>query len=336
MSAPRPTIVCLTPVRNEAWILGRFLRCAERWADHIIMADQGSTDGSGEIAARHPKVRVIRNPGAIVEEGSRQELLLAAAREIPGPRLLLALDADEMLSANYAASPEWPALLAAPPGTQICLERGDVYPFCQDIGVFHSPWLFGFMDDDRPHQGRFIHSPRVPQDEHGPKLFLADIKVLHYQYTDWARMKAKHRLYEVIEALHDPRRGAISIYRQYHHMDVPNPCRVPIRHEWLDDYVRAGIDMTSTNVEGRYAFDADTLSHLEKHGARRFAKLSIWDTDWVALAELHGFAHPSHYADPRRKGEKRVHAWLAATQAKPLAFRSRLASKFLRTFFPGW
>ena len=129
------------------------------------------------------------------------------------------------------------------------MERGDIYPFCQDIGVFHEPWLFGFVDDDRAHQGTFIHSPRVPQEKHGPKLYLADIKVLHYQYTDWTRMKSKHRRYEVIETLHDSRRGAISIYRQYHHMDPPNPWRMPIPREWLDGYIRAGIDMTSANIE---------------------------------------------------------------------------------------
>lgn len=336
MSSARPTLICLTPVRNEAWILERFLRCAGLWADHIIVADQGSSDGSREIAARHPKVRMIRNPGEIVEEGSRQELLIAAARELPGPRLLIALDADEMLSANFAVSPEWPTLLAAAPGTQIYLERGDLYPFCQDIGVFHSPWLFGFMDDGRPHTGRFIHSPRVPQDEHGPKLYLADIKVLHYQYTDWARMKAKHRLYEVAEAIKDPRRGAISIYRQYHHMDAPNPWRAPIPREWLAAYERAGIDMTSAQIDGRYTFDADTLARLAEHGPRRFAKLAIWDVDWVALARVHGVTQPERFADPRTSLEKRVHAWLAATQARPLAFKARLVSKFLRTLVPGW
>lgn len=336
MSSARPTLICITPVRNEAWILERFLRCAALWADHIIIADQNSTDGSREIAARHPKVRLISNPEAAFAEKSRQELLLAAAREIPGPRLLLALDADEFLSANYATSAEWATVLAAPPGTQVYLERGDLYPFCQDIGVFHSPWLFGYMDDGRAHNGRFIHSPRVPQDEHGAKLYLADIKVLHYQYTDWARMKAKHRLYEMIEALADPGRGAISIYRQYHHMDVPNPWRGPIPPAWLDGYTRAGIDMTSTNIDGRYAFDRDALAHLEQHGTRRFAKLAVWEgVDWVSLAQAHEFKNPQRFTDPRNNFEKRVHAWLAATQARPLAFKARLVSKFLRTF-AGW
>ena len=56
-----PKIICLTPVLNEAWILDRFIRCASLWADHIIIADQGSTDGSREIAQRYDKVIFIDN-----------------------------------------------------------------------------------------------------------------------------------------------------------------------------------------------------------------------------------------------------------------------------------
>lgn len=43
-SARKTQIVCLTPVRNEAWILERFLKAAELCADHIVLADQDSTE----------------------------------------------------------------------------------------------------------------------------------------------------------------------------------------------------------------------------------------------------------------------------------------------------
>ena len=334
----KPVVICLCPVRNEAWILDRFIRAAALWADHIIIADQGSTDGSREIALAHPKVRLIENPQKAWGEKERQELLLAAAREIPGPRLLLALDADEALSGNFTTSPEWSTLLNARPGTNIYMERGDLYPFCQDIGVFHSPWLFGFMDDGRAHNGTFIHGPRVPCDPHGPALYLAEIKVLHYQYTDWARMKSKHRRYEVIESLHDPKRGAISIYRQYHHMDSRNPWRMPVPAAWFADYQAAGLDMTSTRVDGLYETDKEVLRALEQHGARRFAKLAIWDVDWTAIARAHGWERPERFADPRSKLEKRVHVWLARSQepAVLLSFKNRLISLFLRRILGGW
>jgi glycosyltransferase involved in cell wall biosynthesis len=80
-----PSIICLTPVKNEAWILDRFLRCASLWADYIIIADQGSTDSSREIALRYPKVVLIDNLSLEFSEVQRQQLLLDAARQIDGP-----------------------------------------------------------------------------------------------------------------------------------------------------------------------------------------------------------------------------------------------------------
>ena len=85
----KPVVICLTPVRNEEWILDRFLRCASLWADHIIVADQGSDDRSREIARSFPKVTLIRNDSAEFNEPERQKMLIDAARQIPGPRLLI-------------------------------------------------------------------------------------------------------------------------------------------------------------------------------------------------------------------------------------------------------
>jgi glycosyltransferase involved in cell wall biosynthesis len=103
----RPTVICLTPVKNEAWVLERFLRCASVWADYIIIADQKSTDGSQEIARQFKKVILIENPSPTYNEFAREELLIEAARNISGPRLLVALDADEALTANFMNSVEW-------------------------------------------------------------------------------------------------------------------------------------------------------------------------------------------------------------------------------------
>ena len=38
--------ICVTPTRNEAWIIGHFAAAARCWADHVVIADQRSTDGT--------------------------------------------------------------------------------------------------------------------------------------------------------------------------------------------------------------------------------------------------------------------------------------------------
>jgi len=38
--------ICITPVRNEAWIIERFLAAARTWATTVVIADQGSSDGT--------------------------------------------------------------------------------------------------------------------------------------------------------------------------------------------------------------------------------------------------------------------------------------------------
>ena len=124
MGGERPLIVCLTPVKDEAWILARFLRCAATWADHIIVSDQGSIDGSRAIAQNCAKTKLIENPAERYDEGARQRLLVEAARSIPndGKRIFIALDADEALSANWRKSPEWHKLLRAAPGTVLAFQ----------------------------------------------------------------------------------------------------------------------------------------------------------------------------------------------------------------------
>ena len=116
-------LICLTPVRNEAWVLERFLQCASVWADHIVVADQISDDGSREIAARHPKVILVDNPASDYNEGERHRLLFERARQIPAARrVMIALDADEVLSADWEQSDEWAMLRSAKPGTAIRFE----------------------------------------------------------------------------------------------------------------------------------------------------------------------------------------------------------------------
>ena len=100
--------VVLTPVRNEAWVLERFLQTCEQLADAIIILDQNSDDGSRDICRRHSKCLLLDNWNEDYDEAHRQRVLIEAARtRLPGQKILLALDADEIFTADSLDASLW-------------------------------------------------------------------------------------------------------------------------------------------------------------------------------------------------------------------------------------
>ena len=332
----QPVRICVTPVKNEAWILDRFIQCNSTWADYIILADQGSTDDTRKIAARYNNVILVENPDPTYSEESRQKLLLKHAREIPGPRFILALDADEILSANWMDSPEWESVLQAPPGTIIRMQWVNIWPDFRHGWIHPKRIPFGFIDDGSPHTGSPIHSPRVPLPPEAPSLSLNDIKVLHLQYTNWERMKSKQRWYQCWERIHYPQKRPITLYRQYHEMDAAIlKHRTPLQPEWLQGYLAQGIDMTSVQEAPYYHWDVEILQWLARYGADYFRKVDIWDVDWHALAHLLHMDIPAErLRDPRTMFEKMVFLWLKQTQPDASLISVRLKQQLLALF--GW
>lgn len=123
----RPALVVITPVRNEAWVLEAFLTCASSWADLIIIADQHSTDGSREIAARFPKVTLIDNPRDEWVEYECRTLLIEEAQKIPGDKIIFGMDADEFLSEGFQQTSEWQSLLCSKPNTVFYFDWLNLY-----------------------------------------------------------------------------------------------------------------------------------------------------------------------------------------------------------------
>jgi len=313
----------VTPVRNEAWILERFLGCVSLWADHIVIADQGSTDGSREIAARNPKVTLIDNPQPEYDERVRQRLLLDAARRFPGRRLIFALDADEIPAATWLESGTLDDLAAAEPGTIVRMQWANILPGFDSCWVPDENIVFGYVDDGADHAGERIHSVRLPVARAAPSVSPPDVKVLHYQYVNWARMLSKQRWYQCWELLNLPSKRPIQLYRQYHHMDAIPPQRIQrLPKRWIAPYEARKIDMRSIAEQARYPWDEEVLGWMRSHGAERFEKLDIWDVDWEGMA------------DPRGPVTRSIHRWLRATQDGANRTRIRLIQRALIPF--GW
>lgn len=331
----KPKIICMTPIKNESWILVRFLKCASLWADHIIIADQSTDKVSAQIAECFSKVTLIDNVSEAYSEQHRQKLLIDAARQLPPPRLLMALDADEMLTANFLHSPEWNCVLEAPPGTVIRLEWVNIQPDLDSCWISEGKLPLAFVDDGSKHSGTDIHSPRIPVPAHANTMILEDIKCLHYQYTNWERMQKKQCWYQCWERINSPQRSAIDIFRQYHHMYSMAVERLrPLKREWLSGYIDRGIDMTSINYDKSPWIDREILSYFDEHGTKKFSREAIWNFDWENIAKSLGDNDVSRYRDPRNRFERRFHWWLKESQRVQTKFSVRLVQKALKLM--GW
>lgn len=327
----RNKLICLTPVKNEAWILDRFLACASTWADHIIIADQHSTDSTREIAGRYEKVILVNNDSKEFNEPDRQKLLLEEGRKISGDKVFIALDADEFLSANFSTSAEWQQILQADPGTVFRFSWINVLPdYKRGWIIGNSPWAFA--DDGTAHAGQQIHSLRIPLPEHGKYVDLSEIKVLHYQYTDWARMQSKHCWYLCYECIHFPEKKAVTLYRMYHHMYVylkRNKYTQPLQPVWFDGYEKQHIDMKTVNRH-EYWWDREVIDMMLAHGTKKFAKAYLWYRDWNQIKKKYYPDNLTDLADPRNTGMKVLHAWLHASQPYRNSLAVRAVDKLLR------
>jgi hypothetical protein len=283
-----PRIVVLTPVRNEAWILERFLAVASLFAHRIVIADQGSTDGSREICRGFAKVLLVDNPTQEYDEAQRQKLLIDTARAtVPGRRVLLALDADEILAADALSSPGWQRLQEAEAGSILCFEKPDLCQDLQSCVRFDTPWPLGYVDDGAAHNPGPVHSIRIPTPYRAPRLAFDDVKIVHFALVRPGAQSAKMRLYSVVENLHrtSPLVRRRWVYR--HDRDwTLNGRQEAMPPQWLDGWRERGIDLRTIPLTDHYWQDFEVLRHLARFGPRRFWLDDIWHFDWEACRRV--------------------------------------------------
>lgn len=119
-------IICVTPVKNEGWIIRSFLSVVSTWADYIIVSDNGSTDDSREIAKSFPKVILIENDMREFDEFQMRKPLIDEARKFEGERVIVSLDADEAIP-NIKGE-EWQKIINLPKGTIVQMKFLNLLP----------------------------------------------------------------------------------------------------------------------------------------------------------------------------------------------------------------
>jgi glycosyltransferase involved in cell wall biosynthesis len=282
MNNQKPKIVVVTPIKNEDWILDRFLSVTSQFADLIIIADQNSTDKSRDICQKYPKVKLVENKLDQYDEASRQILLLKTARElVPEHKIILALDADEILAANAIDTIGWQTMLQAPPGTVLFFEKPDLYLTPYKCIRYDQPWPLGYVDDGVEHQPKKVHSIRVPQPKYAKYLYIHDVKIIHYALVRTEAQASKMRFYSVVEKMLRTKNFIIRRKAYNSKIDWTKSGKIEISSDnWFLGWESIGIDMKSVNNSKYYWWDYEILKYFKNHGYWQFWLDDIWDFDW--------------------------------------------------------
>jgi glycosyltransferase involved in cell wall biosynthesis len=323
-------------VRNEAWVLERFLRAASTWADVIIVLDHASTDGSAEIAKRFPKVHLTSEPRPSYAI-HRARLVEVARAVVPSPHVLVALDADEFIASDAWHHPEMSTFLSGPPGTLATMRWINVLPHEPRAWIPATRLDFMFVDDGSAFTTHEVHGPRLPHPAHGAVTHLEEAKVIHLQYLDWARMRAKQRWYQAQERLEQPKKRPIQIYRQYHHMDaIPLVERHDLRAAWFSSYDRdSNPSLLTVEPSAAYSTDRRVLDLLTEYGAQHFRRIDLWGSGWEQRLRALGEPVPAaRIGDPHTRIDRLIFRWLARTQGSAHTRRVRWIQRTLR--LSGW
>ncbi|MGZ8883244.1 MAG: glycosyltransferase family 2 protein [Nitrososphaeraceae archaeon] len=333
MNKKKP-VICLTPIRNESWILDKFLSSTSIWADYIIISDQNSDDNSRDIARKYEKVRLIKNSYTEYNEFLIRQVLFEEARKIKGDNVLIALDADEFFTPDLFFSGEWERVLTSDPGTVIKSKFVNLLPDLQYYWFGPMDLAWGFIDDNSEYSGGKIHTNRMIYPKDASILLLEKIKVMHFQYTNWNRMVSKHRWYQCWERINNPQKSSIEIFRPYHHMySVKKSELKKIPGEWFGYYKESGIDLAIVNSQKYYYWEKLVLEFFDKYGTQFFKKEDIWDINWEVAAGEYGYKDTGKYRDPRNFFLKIFHFWLRKTQYNHMNIFVRVIDKILKIFF---
>jgi len=279
-------VIVLTPIKNESWILERFLAVTEQFADAIIVADQMSTDNSRDIVKQHPKAILIENNNPEYDELYRQQLLIDKARELfPGKKCLLALDADEIMTAASMTSSFWSQLNDFEEGTVLTFEKPDIISPVTQCIRYNSYFTLGYIDDGAPHTGRKIHSVRIPRKPDSPVIEIEDVKFMHYALTRTIEYRSRQRLYSVIENVKKIapfyRRLLSYSYRLNDYVTQHTISNTP--EDWFTGWERSGINMRTIQTSEVNNYTEQVLGYMQEYGVKQFYLDDIWDKDWDAF-----------------------------------------------------
>jgi len=279
--------IVLIPVKNENWILPYTIPAMQIFADHIIVADQMSTDGTREYLSRQNNMTIIDNNRPIQTNEIRWELLEKAREMFGSGNLIVNIDADEMIlpyqfkaikgkiENNLTPGKAW----LTPPWVQLWRS---VNTYRSDNSVW-SPLTnkkpFAFVDDGIIDYHRVVnndHTSRVP----GPsntKVVECNIPLLHFQFANWNRTQDKQAWYRCHELVAG---GNVQNINQKYSItkDESNLKLSLVPKKWYKDLSVP----TSLEQTGNSWYVEDMKHLMSVHGVDMFRDLDIWHIKGLA------------------------------------------------------
>lgn len=280
--------IVLMPVKNEAWILRESLASLSGFADHILIADQNSTDGSKEIYKEFSKVSVIENP-AEGHSNTVRWLLLQNARKMFGDRdLLICIDADEMISTEAVL--EMDKLAKENSQGTISFELPwiqlwkDIYHYRNDGAWKDNFKAMAFLDSPQLDYSKTVtindHTSRIPKTDSIVRL---NMPLIHFQYVAWEASQLKQVWYRASELI-EGKRGARSINHKYSVGTGDGAVVIDAKREWLDSIPEAKNVKPPSNEPIEDWHYRNLLEWFDKYGIEFFESLDIWRIE--ALRDL--------------------------------------------------
>lgn len=274
-------VIVLMPTKNEEWIIDSTLKTLSAFADHIIIADQHSTDRTRKICANYPKVRVVDNHETCHSNKVRW-LLLDEARKMPGENLILCVDADEMISKSSIQKVLEKAAEAGP-GTAFSFPWIQLWKNTSQHRI-DGAWnrnfkIAGFYDGrTTDYQRTFVindHTNRVPLNQEAG-IIAMEAPLLHFQFAAWNRTRIKQAWYRCSELIATP--GA---ERRINQKYSPSDDSETVKTESVPSSWTEGIFLPEQEVlqDTDDARKKEILGWFDKYGILFFEGLQIWHVD---------------------------------------------------------
>lgn len=329
----RPTVVVITPVRNEAWVLDAFLTCTSSWADRIIVADQHSTDGSREIARKYEKVTLIDNDALEMNQAEARKLLFCEVDKMVGDKIVMALDADEFLSLGFEKTEGWKRIMNSNPNEIFCFKwqnlYGDYKHTIPDIGYMewgcHFAPNVSLLDAYSRCENRAVHEMRIPclPEAEATYIQVSDIRFVHLARLNLIRQKNKEDFYQVSSlAKLQKKMSPISLFRMYNQNYPTDFLEAETSLYCVGNHVDARC-MIKTGDVGQYYID-EMVQVFQREGTDGFLKLCIWDNPYLKGAGI----------NPKIPMKYRwLHSYLKKTRLKSDSRIIRLLDRLLKRLY---